>query len=87
MLLVCSWLVYKERLAPPFFTSPGFTLLALELPGSAPQDLQPHPVLSIMQCFGWDDMLHPLLVTRYLVHLLQNRWVTSDWIGAPVRLT
>ncbi|KAG9342752.1 hypothetical protein JZ751_015614 [Albula glossodonta] len=50
----------------------GFTLLALELPGSAPQDLQSHPVPSIMQFFGWDDMLHPLLVARYLVHLLQN---------------
>ncbi|KAJ8411514.1 hypothetical protein AAFF_G00163220 [Aldrovandia affinis] len=56
----------------------GFTLLALELPGSAPQDLQPHPVLSIMHCFGWDDMLHPLLVTRYLVHLLQNNALVSS---------
>uniref|UniRef100_A0A7N8XLJ9 Protein MMS22-like n=1 Tax=Mastacembelus armatus TaxID=205130 RepID=A0A7N8XLJ9_9TELE len=50
----------------------GFTLLAFDLPGSAPQDLQPNPVQSIMQCFGWDDMVHPLLVTRYLPHLLQN---------------
>ncbi|XP_041648604.1 protein MMS22-like [Cheilinus undulatus] len=50
----------------------GFTLLAFDLPSSAPQDLQPNPVQSIMQCFGWDDMLHPLLVTRYLPHLLQN---------------
>ncbi|KAM4633337.1 protein MMS22-like [Polymixia lowei] len=50
----------------------GFTLLAFDLPSSAPQDLQPSPVHSIMQCFGWDDMLHPLLVTRYLPHLLQN---------------
>ncbi|CAL8247994.1 unnamed protein product [Lota lota] len=50
----------------------GFTLLAFDLPNSAPHDLQPRPVLSIMQCFGWDDMLHPLLVTRYLPHLLQN---------------
>ncbi|KAJ8288321.1 hypothetical protein COCON_G00009800 [Conger conger] len=56
----------------------GFTLLALELPGSAPQDLQPHPVLSIMHSFGWDDMLHPLLVTRYLIHLLQNRALVSS---------
>uniref|UniRef100_A0A7N6AVE8 Protein MMS22-like n=1 Tax=Anabas testudineus TaxID=64144 RepID=A0A7N6AVE8_ANATE len=53
----------------------GFTLLAFDLPGSAPQDLQPNPVQSIMQCFGWDDMLHPLLVTRYLPHLLQNRYI------------
>uniref|UniRef100_A0A8C4GMI1 Protein MMS22-like n=1 Tax=Dicentrarchus labrax TaxID=13489 RepID=A0A8C4GMI1_DICLA len=50
----------------------GFTLLAFDLPNSAPQDLQPNPVQSIMQCFGWDDMVHPLLVTRYLPHLLQN---------------
>ncbi|CAJ1061947.1 protein MMS22-like isoform X1 [Xyrichtys novacula] len=50
----------------------GFTLLASDLPSSAPQDLQPNPVHSIMQCFGWDDMVHPLLVTRYLTHLLQN---------------
>lgn len=55
------------------FPSSGFTLLAFDLPGSAPQDLQPNPVQSIMQCFGWDDMLHPILVTRYLPHLLQNR--------------
>lgn len=57
------------------FSSSGFTLLAFDLPGSAPQDLQPNPVQSIMQCFGWDDMLHPLLVTRYLPHLLQNRYI------------
>lgn len=56
-----------------FSDSPGFTLLAFDLPSSAPPDLQPSPVQSIMQSFGWDDMLHPLLVTRYLPHLLQNR--------------
>ncbi|KAJ8290906.1 hypothetical protein GJAV_G00019050 [Gymnothorax javanicus] len=60
----------------------GFTLLALELPASAPQDLQPHPALSIMLCFGWDDMLHPLLVTRYLIHLLQNSSLVSTVSGA-----
>ncbi|XP_064198170.1 protein MMS22-like [Anguilla rostrata] len=60
----------------------GFTLLALELPGSAPQDLQPHPVLSIMQFFSWDDMLHPLLVTRYLIHLLQNSALVSSLSAA-----
>uniref|UniRef100_A0A669C1Q5 Protein MMS22-like n=1 Tax=Oreochromis niloticus TaxID=8128 RepID=A0A669C1Q5_ORENI len=49
----------------------GFTLLAFDLPTSAPQDLQPNSVQSIMQYFGWDDMVHPLLVTRYLSHLLQ----------------
>uniref|UniRef100_A0A3P9JHV2 Protein MMS22-like n=1 Tax=Oryzias latipes TaxID=8090 RepID=A0A3P9JHV2_ORYLA len=53
-------------------TAAGFTLLAFDLPSSAPQDLQPNPLQSIMQCFGWDDMVNPLLVTRYLPHLLQN---------------
>uniref|UniRef100_A0A672HQ16 Protein MMS22-like n=1 Tax=Salarias fasciatus TaxID=181472 RepID=A0A672HQ16_SALFA len=53
----------------------GFTLLAFDLPSSAPQDLQPHPVQAILQCFGWDDMIHPRLVTRYLPHVLQNRSV------------
>ncbi|XP_033957571.1 protein MMS22-like [Pseudochaenichthys georgianus] len=56
----------------------GFTLLALDLPGSAPQDLQPNPVQSIMQCFGWDDMVQPVLVTRYLPHLLQNSELVSS---------
>ncbi|MCI4390597.1 hypothetical protein PGIGA_G00124370 [Pangasianodon gigas] len=50
----------------------GFTLLALDLPNSAPQDLQPRPLLAMIQCFGWDEMLRPLLVTRYLNNLLQN---------------
>ncbi|KAL4657459.1 protein MMS22-like [Arapaima gigas] len=50
----------------------GFSLLALDLPGSAPQDLQPFPTLSMMQCFAWDEMLHPLVVTRYLTHTLHN---------------
>ncbi|XP_069558209.1 protein MMS22-like [Brachyistius frenatus] len=56
----------------------GFTLLAFDLPSSAPQDLQPNPVQSIMQCFGWDDMVNPLLVTRYLPHLLQNSELVSS---------
>lgn len=50
----------------------GFTLLAFDLPSSAPHDLQPSPVQAIMRSFGWDDMVHPLLVTRYL-YLLENR--------------
>uniref|UniRef100_A0AAY4AHK6 Protein MMS22-like n=1 Tax=Denticeps clupeoides TaxID=299321 RepID=A0AAY4AHK6_9TELE len=50
----------------------GFTRLALDMPSSAPRDLQPHPVQSIMQCFGWDEMLHPLHATRFLGHVLQN---------------
>ncbi|AWO97071.1 putative protein MMS22-like [Scophthalmus maximus] len=61
----------------------GFTLLAFDLPSSAPQDLQPNPVQSIMQCFGWDDMVHPLLVTRYLPHLLQNSELVSSLSGVP----
>ncbi|XP_077454783.1 protein MMS22-like [Stigmatopora argus] len=59
----------------------GFTLLAFELPTSAPQDLQPSPVQSILQCFGWDNIVHPLLVTRYLPHLLQNRDLMSSLGG------
>ncbi|KAL6467435.1 hypothetical protein MHYP_G00231120 [Metynnis hypsauchen] len=59
----------------------GFTLLALDTPSSAPQDLQPHPLQAIMQCFGWDEMLCPLLVTRYLNHLLQNGELVG-WMGS-----
>ncbi|XP_011483163.2 protein MMS22-like isoform X2 [Oryzias latipes] len=59
-------------------TAAGFTLLAFDLPSSAPQDLQPNPLQSIMQCFGWDDMVNPLLVTRYLPHLLQNSELVSS---------
>uniref|UniRef100_A0A665UNA8 Protein MMS22-like n=1 Tax=Echeneis naucrates TaxID=173247 RepID=A0A665UNA8_ECHNA len=64
----------------------GFTLLALDLPSSAPQDLQPNPVQSIMQCFGWDDMIHPVLVTRYLSHLLQNSELVSSLSSAGAAL-
>ncbi|XP_076135532.1 protein MMS22-like [Alosa pseudoharengus] len=56
----------------------GFTVLALDMPGSAPQELQPHPVQSIMHSFGWDEMLHPLLVSRFLNHLLQNSEVVAS---------
>ncbi|KAM6910134.1 protein MMS22-like [Xenentodon cancila] len=59
----------------------GFALLALDMPSSAPQDLQPTPVHSIMQSFGWDDMVHPLLVTRYLPHLLQNSELAASLSG------
>ncbi|XP_047455543.1 protein MMS22-like [Mugil cephalus] len=61
----------------------GFTLLAFDLPSSAPQDLQPNPVQAIMQYFGWDDMVHPLLVTRYLPHLLQNSELVASLSGGP----
>ncbi|XP_062843616.1 protein MMS22-like [Trichomycterus rosablanca] len=50
----------------------GFTRLALDLPNSAPQNLQPRPLQYMLQCFGWDEMLRPLLVTRYLNQLLNN---------------
>lgn len=69
--LSCSSNLIKIEI---ILSSSGFTLLAFDLPSSAPHDLQPNPVQSIMQCFGWDDMVHPLLVTRYLPHLLQNRY-------------
>lgn len=52
----------------------GFALLALDIPSKALSDLQPQPVLSMMQLFGWDDMVWPHLVSRYLSHLIQNRW-------------
>uniref|UniRef100_A0A8C3GSP3 Protein MMS22-like n=1 Tax=Corvus moneduloides TaxID=1196302 RepID=A0A8C3GSP3_CORMO len=50
----------------------GFTLLALDIPSKALSDLQPQPVLSMMRLFGWDDMVWPQLVSRYLSHLIQN---------------
>ncbi|XP_062429063.1 protein MMS22-like [Rhea pennata] len=53
-------------------TAAGFTLLALDMPSKALSDLQPQPVLSMMQLFGWDDMVWPQLVSRYLSHLIQN---------------
>uniref|UniRef100_A0A8B9LST2 Protein MMS22-like n=1 Tax=Astyanax mexicanus TaxID=7994 RepID=A0A8B9LST2_ASTMX len=59
----------------------GFTLLALDMPNSAPQDLQPHPLQSVMNSFGWDEMLCPLLVTRYLSNLLQNGELVG-WMGS-----
>ncbi|XP_053916905.1 protein MMS22-like isoform X2 [Cuculus canorus] len=53
-------------------TAAGFTLLALDIPSKALSELQPQPVLSMMQLFGWDDMVSPQLVSRYLSHLIQN---------------
>uniref|UniRef100_A0A6I8NWR1 Protein MMS22-like n=1 Tax=Ornithorhynchus anatinus TaxID=9258 RepID=A0A6I8NWR1_ORNAN len=60
-------------------TAAGFTLLALDMPSTAPSDLQPQPVLSMMQLFGWDDMIWPQLVSRYLSHLIQNRTLTEEF--------
>lgn len=49
-----------------------FTLLAMDLPSTAPSDLQPQPVTSMIQLFGWDDIIWPQVVARYLSHFLQN---------------
>nr|XP_054346861.1 protein MMS22-like isoform X2 [Pongo pygmaeus] len=49
-----------------------FTLLAMDMPSTAPSDFQPQPVISIIQLFGWDDIICPQVVTRYLSHVLQN---------------
>ncbi|XP_072498988.1 protein MMS22-like isoform X3 [Notamacropus eugenii] len=54
-------------------TAAGFTCLALDMSRTAPSDLQPQPVISMMQLFGWDDMIWPQLVSRYLSHLIQNK--------------
>ncbi|XP_051016856.1 protein MMS22-like [Acomys russatus] len=52
-----------------------FTLLAVDMPNTAPPDLQPQPLLSIIQLFGWDDIIWSQVVARYLSHLLQNSTV------------
>ncbi|XP_068178886.1 protein MMS22-like [Antennarius striatus] len=75
---LCSLRLSQTPTAQLADAAAGFTLLALDLPSSAPQDLQPNPWQSIMQRFGWDDMVHPLLVTRYLPHLLQNSELMSS---------
>nr|XP_023506605.1 protein MMS22-like isoform X2 [Equus caballus] len=49
-----------------------FTLLAMDMPSTAPCDLQPQPVTSMIQLFGWDDIIWPQVVARYLSHFLQN---------------
>lgn len=58
-----------------FLLNLDFTLLAVDMPNTAPSDLQPQPVISIIQLFGWDDIIWPQVVARYLSHLLQNRYV------------
>uniref|UniRef100_A0A5F8HLL8 Protein MMS22-like n=1 Tax=Monodelphis domestica TaxID=13616 RepID=A0A5F8HLL8_MONDO len=58
-------------------TAAGFTCLALDMPRTAPSDLQPQPVISMMQLFGWDDMIWPQLVSRYLSHLIQNKTLSE----------
>nr|XP_014345731.1 PREDICTED: protein MMS22-like [Latimeria chalumnae] len=48
----------------------GFTLLAMDAPGTAPSELKPQPLSTMMQLFGWDDLVHFQLVSRYLSHLI-----------------
>ncbi|XP_039603536.1 protein MMS22-like [Polypterus senegalus] len=62
-------------------TAAGFALLAMDMPSTAPPDLQPQPFQSIMQNFGWDDMINPHLVSRFLSHLIQNNDVLSHLAG------
>ncbi|XP_044305201.1 protein MMS22-like [Varanus komodoensis] len=59
----------------------GFTLLALDLPSTCTLDLQPQPALSMMQLFGWDDMVCPQLVSRYLSHLIENSVLSETLTG------
>ncbi|XP_042637070.1 protein MMS22-like [Orycteropus afer afer] len=49
-----------------------FTFLAMDMPSTAPSDLQPQPVISVIRLFGWDDIMWPQVVARYLSHVLQN---------------
>ncbi|XP_074846957.1 protein MMS22-like [Carettochelys insculpta] len=73
----------SQTLPPPQLadTAAGFTLLALDLPCTAPSDLQPQPVLAMMQLFGWDDMVSPQLVSRYLSHLILNSTLSETLCG------
>ncbi|XP_067323526.1 protein MMS22-like [Anolis sagrei] len=59
----------------------GFTLLALDMPSTCPSEIQPQPVLSMMQLFGWDDLVCPRLVSRYLSHLIQNSALSETLAG------
>ncbi|CAJ0963761.1 unnamed protein product, partial [Ranitomeya imitator] len=62
-------------------TAAGYTLLALDMPSSAPPDLQPQPFVSVMQLFGWDDMVTPQMVSRYLSHLVPNSTLIEAFTG------
>lgn len=50
-----------------------FTLLAMDMPNTAPSELHPQPVKAMIQLFGWDDIICPQVAARYLSHFLQNR--------------
>ncbi|XP_077145799.1 protein MMS22-like isoform X1 [Ranitomeya variabilis] len=62
-------------------TAAAYTLLALDMPSSAPPDLQPQPFVSMMQLFGWDDMVTPQMVSRYLSHLVPNSTLIEAFTG------
>ncbi|XP_075718303.1 protein MMS22-like [Rhinoderma darwinii] len=62
-------------------TAAGYTLLAMDMANTAPPDLQPRPFVSMMQLFGWDDMVTPQLVSRYLSHLIPNSKFTEALSG------
>ncbi|XP_054424843.1 protein MMS22-like isoform X1 [Pteronotus mesoamericanus] len=68
----------SQRMSPavPFSqladAAADFTLLAVEMPSTAPSDLQPRPVETMIQLFGWDGITCPQVVARYLNHFLQN---------------
>ncbi|XP_033090556.1 protein MMS22-like isoform X3 [Trachypithecus francoisi] len=64
-----SQVVHFSQLAD---AAADFTLLAMDMPSTAPSDFQPQPVVSIIQLFGWDDIICPQVVARYLSHVLQN---------------
>uniref|UniRef100_A0A4W3JY91 Protein MMS22-like n=1 Tax=Callorhinchus milii TaxID=7868 RepID=A0A4W3JY91_CALMI len=63
----------------------GFTLLAMDMPSAAPPELQPQPLEAILRLFGWDDMVFPQLVSRYLIHLIQNR-ISMDQLAELTRI-
>ncbi|XP_036915631.1 protein MMS22-like [Sturnira hondurensis] len=68
----------SQRMSPmvPFSqladAAADFTLLAVDLPSTAPSELQRRPAETMIQLFGWDDITCPQVVARYLSHLLQN---------------
>nr|XP_021504155.1 protein MMS22-like isoform X3 [Meriones unguiculatus] len=71
----------SQRMAPAVLLSQlagaaaDFTLLAVDMPNTAPPGLQPQPAISVIQLFGWDDIICSQVVARYLSHLLQNSTV------------
>ncbi|XP_041418948.1 protein MMS22-like isoform X2 [Xenopus laevis] len=62
-------------------TAAGYTLLAVAMPNSAPPELQPQPFVSMFQMFGWDEMIAPQLISRYLNHVLPNSEIMDSFCG------